>query len=121
MHDQVVGVVGIDRIDGDAGAGAGKDGGALEADRLVDAVEDALGDHVDVFAVLPAPLQDHHELVAAEPHAEVGGAAGFAHALGGDHQHIVAGGVAERVVDLLEAVEVELHARPAARRAAARP
>ena len=120
MHDQVVGVVGVDRIDGDAGAGARQDGGALEADRLVDARHDALGDHVDVLGGAGA-LQDHDELVAAEPHAEVGGAAGLAHALRGHHQHIVAGGVAERVVDLLEAVEVELHARPAARRAAARP
>ena len=43
------------------------------------------------------------------------GAAGIAHALRGDDQHIVAGGVAERVVDLLEAVEVELdHGQPLA-------
>ena len=53
--------------------------------------------------------QDHDEFVAAEPHAEIRGAAGIAHALGGHDQHIVAGGMAERVVDLLEAVEVELH------------
>ena len=120
MDDEIVGVVGVDRIDGDARAGAGQDGGALEADRLVDAVHDALGDHVDVFGAAGA-LQDHDELVAAEPHAEVGGAAGFAHALGGDHQHVVAGGMAERVVDLLEAVEVDLHDGHAARRAVGRP
>ena len=107
MHDEVVGVVGVDRVDGDAGAGAGQDRSALKADRLVDAAHDALGDHVDVFGCAGA-LQDHHELVATEPHADVGSTAGLAHALGGDHQHIVAGGVAERVVDLFEAVEVDL-------------
>ena len=112
MHEQVLGVVGVDRIDGDAGAGARKDGGALEIDRLVDARQDALGNAVDVLAGAGA-RQDHDELVAAEPHAEVGGAAGFAHALRGDDEHIVAGRVAERVVDLLEAVEIELqHGEP---------
>ena len=48
-------------------------------------------------------------------HAEVGGAAGVAHALRGHDQHVVAGGMAQRVVDLLEAVEVELqHGEPLA-------
>ena len=37
VHDQVLGVVGIERVDGDAGAGARMDGGAVEIDRLVDA------------------------------------------------------------------------------------
>ena len=62
---------------------------------------------------VPAPGQDHDELVAAEPDAKVRGAAGIAHALGGHDEHVVAGGMAERVVDLLEAVEVELqHGQP---------
>ena len=114
MDDQVLGVVGIERIDGDAGAGARMDRGAVEIDRLVDARQNAPGDHIDVLAGAGA-RQDHDELVAAEPHAEVGGAAGVAHALRGDDQHIVAGGVAERVVDLLEAVEIELqHGEPLA-------
>ncbi len=112
MDDQIRGVVGVDGIDGDAGAGAGQDRRALEADRLVYARHDALGDHVDVFGAAGA-LQDHDELVAAEPHAEIRRAAGIAHPLRGDHQHIVAGGMAERIVDLLEAVEVDLHHRHA--------
>ena len=58
-------------------------------------------------------VQDHHELVAAEAHAQIRGAAGIAHALCRNHQHIVAGGMAERVVDLLETVEVELDHRQA--------
>ena len=70
---------------------------------------------------VPAPDEDHDELVAAEAHAQIGRAAGIAHALRGDDQHIVAGGMAERVVDLLEPVEVELdHGEPFAR-AGARP
>ena len=54
MHDQVLGIVGVDRIDGDAGAGARQDGGAMEIDRLVDARKDALGDGVDVLAAAGA-------------------------------------------------------------------
>ena len=50
MDEQILGIVGVDRIDGDAGAGARQDGRALEVDRLVDAREDALGDGVDVLA-----------------------------------------------------------------------
>ena len=69
---------------------------------------------VDVLAGAGAG-QDHDELVAAEPDAQVGRAAGVAHALRGHDQHVVAGGMAERVVDLLEAVEVELqHGEPLA-------
>ena len=71
-----------------------------------------LATHVDVFGAAGA-VQDHHELVAAEARAQIGRPAGIAHALCRDDQHIVAGGVAERVVDLLEAVEVELDHRQA--------
>ena len=62
---------------------------------------------------VPAPGQDHDEFVAPKPDAEVGRAAGVAHALRGQDKHVVARGMAQRVVDLLEAVEVELeHGEP---------
>ena len=74
--------------------------------------KNAPGDRIDVLAGAGA-RQDHDELVAAKPHAEVGGAAGVAHALRRDDEHIVAGRVPQRVVDLLEAVEIELqHGEP---------
>ncbi len=107
MDHEVLGVVGVDRIDGYAAAGARQNGGALEDDRLVDARQDAFGHHVDVFGAAGG-IEDHDELVAAEAHAQIRSAAGFAHALRGHYQHVVTCGVAERVVDLLEAVEVEL-------------
>ena len=112
VHEQILRIVGIDRIDGDAGAGARKNGRAVENDRLVDAAPGCAWRGVDVFAGA-GPVQDHDEFVAAKPHAEIGRAAGIAHALRGHDQHVVAGGMAERIVDLLEAVEVELeHGQP---------
>ena len=112
MDDQVLGIFRVDRIDGDAGAGAGQDRGAMEADRLVDPLHDAPRHHVDVFGVA-GTLEDHHEFVAAEPHAEIRRPAGLAHALRRHDEHIVAGRMAERIVDLLEAVEVDLDDRHA--------
>ena len=47
------------------------------------------------------------ELVTTHPPGEVGAAQRFAQERAEPLQHAVAGGVAERVVDLLEAVEIE--------------
>ena len=120
MNQQIFRIVGIDGIDGNAGAGARKDGRALEDDRLVDLLQDAPGQHVDVLGAAGA-IEDHHEFVAAKARAQIRRAAGIAHALRGDDQHIVAGGMAERVVDLLEPVEVELDHRQPSRAGDARP
>ncbi len=51
--------------------------------------------------------QERAELVAPEPSQDVTGAERTAHPLGGLDQHAVALVVAARVVDLLEAVQVE--------------
>ncbi len=53
------------------------------------------------------PGTEHHELVAAEPARSIGRPQDAIDPLGDDHQRLVAGGVAEAVVDLLEAVEVD--------------
>ncbi len=58
-------------------------------------------------------VQQHGELVAADPRHQVGGAGSGAQPLGHRLEHAVAGGVAEPVVDGLEAVEVEEHERAA--------
>ena len=55
----------------------------------------------------PVDLADHHELVAAEAGHGVGGAHALSQPVGGLHQQLVAGAVAEAVVDDLEVVEVE--------------
>ncbi len=49
----------------------------------------------------------HHELVAAQTNAEVAAAQGVAEPLGDLHEQLVAGRVAEHVVDALEAVQVD--------------
>ena len=59
----------------------------------------------------PSEQAQHDELVAADAGDEVAFAdIGLQHA-GGMHQHGVAGRVAERVVDLLEAVEIDMQQR----------
>jgi hypothetical protein len=72
------------------------------------AATDALGAAAHADAVLDAGQQDH-ELVAAPPADDVGVTNGRTQTLGGCLQHEVAELVAERVVDLLEAVEVDQH------------
>ncbi len=66
--------------------------------------------------------EDQDEFVAADARGRIDLADAFLQAFGSDHQHAVAEPVAQRVVDLLEAVEVEeqhreLHARHATARA----
>ena len=52
-------------------------------------------------------LLEHHELVAAEPRHEILGPQHLAQPVGDRAQQLVAAGMAERVVDLLELVEVD--------------
>jgi len=82
-------------------------------------VEQPLGDHVRI-GVARQVVDQHQELVAAEAAdhvpAEIGpggvrGAQGAAQAAGDLAQHLVAGLMAQRVVDQLEAVEIEEHDR----------
>ena len=78
----------------------------VERDRRLDGGHHAAGDLDRVQLALGVAQQDR-ELVAAEPRGRVD----RAHAVGqapGDHlEDLVAGGVAEAVVDVLEVVEVE--------------
>ena len=52
-------------------------------------------------------LQQHHELVAAEARRRVAGADALREPLGHVDQRLVAGAVAEAVVDRLEVVDIE--------------
>ena len=78
---------------------------ADEHDRLVDRLRDALGD-ADRLVRAVELLADDEELVAAEPRDGVGRPHRVVQARRERHQQVVAGRVAERVVDELELVEV---------------
>ena len=91
-----------------------------EDDRLVDRLRDALG-HPDRLVRAVELLADDEELVAAEPGDRVGGPHRVVQPRRQRHEQVVAGGVAERIVDELELVEVgEQHRDGAAVAPAAR-
>ena len=103
---ELLGLGAVVRSTGDAHAGADVDAVAVDfVGRAEDLVEAACND-----LELPAGAQrlDHHrELVAAEARDHVLRPERFAQALGYRLQEGVAGGVAERIVDVLELVEVD--------------
>ena len=79
---------------------------AEQRERLGQDVEQALREIADV-AFARDVLGEHDELVAAEPRGGVGCADRVGDPLRHDLQHLVAGEVPERVVDVLEPVEVD--------------
>ena len=85
----------------------------LIGDRLADLGDDPLGQDRQPVRI-GLELAHHHELVAAHPGHEVLFADGAAQQVGGVHQHGIAGNVAERVVDLLETIEVDVEDADAA-------
>ncbi len=72
----------------------------------VDRVEHAAGDRDGRLRIGVA--DEHRELVAAEPSGEILGAARTGQAAGELAEELVTGAVPPRVVDRLEAVEVEV-------------
>ena len=100
-------------IDGDAGAGADVDEVAFDRERLRQHLDDLARD--EHRAVGTFGRQQHCELVAAQPHDGVGPALQrLMQAVGDLAQQQVAHVVAERVVDLLEPVEIQgQHREPA--------
>ena len=101
---RIGGVVGQDR-DADADADLGSH--RVEHERLLDAGRQPARDRRRVVDV--GVEQRHHELVAAQPDDQVRVAQRVLEARAELPQELVAGRMAERVVDLLEAVEVEEH------------
>ena len=110
MSSSARGVLG--GLHGHADAGVGTDVHAAEAHRAGERLRDAAGQRDDV--VLVDVLADDDELVATEAGDQVSGA--HRGAQPGRHldEQLVAGGVAEGVVDDLEVVEVEEEAGQAA-------
>ena len=68
------------------------------------------GDHRGVVGLVEL-ARDHDEVVLAEVGGEVAGAQRLADAPGGEAQHLVAGALAERLAQDLEAVEVDAEHR----------
>ena len=99
----VVSVLGIDR---DAHAGAQGHLAIGHGARSGDLVEDGLGGHGCVISPLEV-LEEHRELVAPDAGDAVGAARRVADALGHRAQDLVAGLVAQVVVDRLEPVEID--------------
>ena len=100
----------IGREDGDADAGADGHGLVVEDELGGEAVDQAAR-HLDrVLGLLAAGLEDG-EFVAAEAGHDVAVAQVAAQALGHLAEQLVAGGMAQRVVHALEAVEIEAEHR----------
>ena len=96
----------------DAGGRGHGDAAARELERLGERVEQVARDLAGGLR-RRAGLEQHGELVAAQPRGGVAGGEPLGEAARARLQQLVAGRVAERVVDLLEVVEVdEQHREP---------
>jgi hypothetical protein len=93
-------------VEGDADAGLELEQHVGEREGLDERVVDAAGQR-HRRAVRPEPWQQDGELVTAEPRHEVVGAQHASQPGGDEQEQLVADPVAEGVVDLLKAVEVE--------------
>ena len=106
VTQQTLDVVGVHRADRDADAAAYRDAQPLEQEGLVQRAEQGVGDHLGVGRGIDPGEQDA-EFVAAEPGDKVFPAHLIGQPLGNLLQQHVTHGVSERVVDLLEPVEIE--------------
>eukprot|EP01136_Pigoraptor_vietnamica_P033089 Opistho-1_new@95611 len=103
--DQVVHRLAVVRVHRDADARGDAEAHALERERLPQHLEHAPRNGLGTARI--GLVQQHHELVATEPRHGVDLAQAGLQPLGHLDEHAVAEHVTERVVDLLEAVEVE--------------
>ena len=94
------------RRHGDADAGADLDQMIVDLVALAQAIDDAARQAGGVLVRLDV-LLEHHEFVAAEPRHEILRPQHFAQAVGDRAQQLVAAGMTQRVVDLLELVEID--------------
>ena len=106
VADERFRVVTVRRIDGDADARRDEELAAVDPEGIVDRFADLPGDLGRVFFGGDA-RDEERELVAAEARDRVALADVLLDALGDLAEQLVADGVAQRVVDDLEAVEVE--------------
>jgi hypothetical protein len=106
VAQQVVGPLDVALHPGDAHAAAHVQLAPIDHERPGQPLQDALG-HLGDVDVVAGVLDEHGELVAAEAGHGVAGPHARVEPLRDLDEEPVAGGVAEAVVDLLEAVQVE--------------
>ena len=106
VAEQVVGHVVARGRQRDADAGAHEDVLSLQIERALELDHDALGDARRIVHGRRV-VDQHRELVAAEPGDRVARADALLEPPRHRHEQLIADGVAERVVHDLEAVEVE--------------
>ena len=106
VAQQLVGAVDVAVHPGDAHAAPDVQLAPVDLERLAQPFQHPVG-HLDDVDVVAGVLDQHGELVAAEPGHGVAGPHAGVQALGHLDEQPVPGGVAEAVVDLLEAVQVE--------------
>ncbi len=104
--EQRIGAGALGRGQRDADAGADLDQVIVDAIALAQPLDDAAGKRGGVFGRRDV-LLEHDELVAAEAGDEILGPQHLAQTIGDGAQQLVAAGVTERVVDLLELIEVD--------------
>ena len=107
IAQQFVGPQPVARPDRDADAGADHGLMAVDVERLADRCDDALRQRSRLGGIGDRGLHDD-EFVAAHPRDGVGVADQGAQPLGDDLQQLVAGRMAERIVDGLELIEIEV-------------
>ena len=121
MLEQTFGAGRVVRIETDADArGHVQFGTVGERERHFHHAHDLLGDAHHVVA-LHDVAQDHREFVARVTRNRIRRAHAGAQAFGHRHQHLIADGMAERIVDVLEAVEIDEQRPQTFRRCGALP
>src|SRR5439155_3598531 len=108
--EQLLGVLAVTREDGDADARLQLQHEPVNLERLLQRTSNSLRDKQGARAVVRAQ-KNERELVAAEARHSVGGARNAPKAFGEMLEHRIPRLMTERVVDLLEAIEVEQHQR----------
>ena len=110
IGEEVRRVAGMLRIEREAEARPGRDDPPADRHRRVQGVQDAVRQGAEAALAIRSglvPVHDDDELVAAEARHEVAGVDGAAQAPGDLLEQRVAGIVAQRIVDLLERIEIE--------------
>jgi len=111
--DQLLRAQPILRRTRDADAGGHREFVGTEAERGAERTGDRIGQPLGLIGLV-AGIADHQELIAAEPGQQPLGTDRSGDAAGGIDQQLIAGVVAEQVVDDLEAVQIDVqHGHPA--------
>ena len=110
IADQGLGVIAVVGIDGDAETGTKVQLLVIDLERRQEGVEDLLGDLGGVLGAVDAGQQEQ-EIIGAEPCHGIAPTHGADQTLADRAQDLIAAREPERIVDQLEAVEVEDHDR----------